>query len=102
MVISYVDVLNEENVTLERRGNGSQVTIPSTAERIEVRFKVLHPPWRDIKKYDRFQRCWCEPRKAHIFYYDIPPTRTFTISGPLYWEAVMKVADQHSNETKEM
>ena len=102
MVISYVDVLNGENVTLERRGNGSQVTIPSTAERIEVRFKVLHPPWRDIQKYDRFQRCWCEPRKAHIFYYDIPPTRTFTISGPLYWEAVMKVADQYSNETKEM
>ena len=102
MTVSYVDAHYGKNVTLERRGNGSQVTIPSTAERIEVRFKVLHPPWRDIQKYDRFQRCWCEPRKAHIFYYDIPPTRTFTISGPLYWEAVMKVADQHSNETEEM
>ena len=102
MVISYVNALNRENVTLERRGNGSQVTIPSTAEGIEVRFKVLHPPWRDIQKYDRFQGCWCEPRKAHIFFYDIPPIRTFTISGPLYWEAVMKVTDQYANETEEM
>ena len=102
MVISYVDALNGKNITLESKGNGSQVTIPSTAERIEVRFKVLHPPWRDIQKYDRFQECWCEPYEAHIFYYDTPPTRTFTISGPLYWEAVMKVADQYSNETKEM
>ena len=102
MVISYVDTLNGRNFTLESKGSKSQVRIPSTAKRIEVRFKVLHPPWRDIQKYDRFQRCWCEPRKAHIFYYDIPPTRTFTISGPLYWEAVMKVTDQYSNETKEM
>ncbi|XP_015773674.1 PREDICTED: uncharacterized protein LOC107351885 [Acropora digitifera] len=102
MIISYVDALNGENVTLERRGNGSQVTIPSTAERIEVRFKVLHPPWRDIQKYDRFQGCWCEPYEAHIFYYDTPPTRTFTIGGPLYSETVIKITDQYSSETEEM
>lgn len=102
MAISYVDALNGENVTLESKGNGSQVTIPSTAERIEVRFKVLHPPWRDIQKYDRFEGCWCEPYEAHIFYYDTPPTRTFTIGGPLYWEAVIKITDQYSNETEEM
>ncbi|XP_067022070.1 uncharacterized protein [Acropora muricata] len=102
MIISYVDALNGENVTLERRGNGSQVTIPSTAKRIEVRFKVLHPPWRDIQKYDRFQGCWCEPYEAHIFYYDTPPIRTFTIGGPLYSETVIKITDQYSSETEEM
>lgn len=102
MAVSYVDALYGKNVTLERRGNGSQVTIPSTAERIEVRFKVLHPPWRDIQKYDRFQRCWCKPYEAHIFYYDTPPTRTFTIGGPLHWEAVIQITDQSANETKEM
>ena len=102
MAVSYVDALYGKNVTLERRGNGSQVTIPSTAERIEVHFKVLHPPWRDIQKYDRFQRCWCKPYEAHIFYYDTPPTRTFTIGGPLHWEAVIQITDQSANETKEM
>ena len=102
MAISYVDVLTGKNVTLESKGNGSQVTIPSTAERIEVRFKVLRPPWRDIQKYDRFQGRWCEPYEAHIFHYDTPPTRTFTIGGPLYREAVIKITDQYANETEEM
>ena len=100
MVVSYV--LNGKKQVSEKGGNGARVKIPSTAEKIEVRFKVLHPPWRDIQKYDRFQGCWCEPYEPHIFYYDTPPTRTFTISGPLYWEAVMKITDQRSNETKEM
>ena len=100
MVVSYV--LNGKKQVSEKGGNGAQVEIPSTAEKIEVRFKVLHPPWRDIQKYDRFQECWCKPYEPHIFYYDTPPTRTFTISGPLYWEAVMKITDQHSNETEEM
>ena len=100
MVVSYV--LNGVEITKERRGSGSQIKIPSNAEQITVRFKVLRPPWGDIIKYDRFQRCWCEPYEPHVFQYDIPPIRTFTISGNLWWEAVMRVSDEHHKETKEM
>ena len=100
MVVSYV--LNGKEITKERRGSGRQIKIPSNADKIKVRFKVLRPPWGDIIKYDRFQRCWCEPYEPHVFQYDTPPIRTFTISGNLWWEAVMTVSDEHHEETKEM
>ncbi|XP_068727094.1 uncharacterized protein [Montipora capricornis] len=100
MVVSYV--LEGEKKTLEKRGNGSVIKIPSTAEKIEVSFKVLRPPWVDIKKYDRFQGCWCNPIEPHIFYYGTPPTRTFTIGGPLGWESVIKITNERFHETKEM
>lgn len=100
MVVSYV--LIGEEITQERRGSGRQIKIPSNAGKIKVRFKVLRPPWGDIIKYDRFQSCWCEPYEPHVFQYDTPPIRTFTISGNLWWEAVMGVNDEHHKETKEM
>jgi len=100
MVVSYV--LNGEEITQERRGSGSQIEIPSNAEQITVRFKVLRPPWGDIIKYDRFQRCWCEAYELQVFQYDTPPIRMFTISGNLGWEAVMEVSNKHHKETKEM
>ena len=100
MVVSYFQ--NGEEITKQVRGNGKQVNIPSDADRIKVRFKVLRPPWGDIIKYDRFQRCWCEPYEPHVFEYETPQIRTFTIRGNLWWEAVMGVSDEHSEETKEI
>lgn len=29
-------------------------------------------------------------------------SRTFTIGGPLFWEAVIQITDQYANDTKEM
>ena len=100
MVVSYV--LNGKEISEETKGSGSQIKIPSNASKIKVRFKVLRPPWGDIIKYDRFQSCWCEPYEPHVFQYDTPPIRTFTISGNLWWEAVMRVSDEHHEETKEI
>ena len=100
MVVSYI--LNGKPVEQVKRGNGSQIKITSNAKEIKVRFQVLRPPWGDISKYDRFKGCWCQPYEPHVFHYESPPTRTFIISGPLYWEAVMGVNDEHHNETNEM
>lgn len=62
----------------------------------------MRPGWGDIFKYDRFRRCWCKPDQPHVFRYDTPPIRTFTISGNLWWEAVMRVSNEYHEETKEL
>ncbi|KAJ7340090.1 hypothetical protein OS493_002816 [Desmophyllum pertusum] len=94
MVVSYF--LDGIEDTQEVSGSGKYVTIPSKARRIEVRFQVRRPFWGDIKKYDRFKKCWCQPDEPHVFRYDTPPPlRTFTISGNLWWEAVMGVSDEY-------
>ena len=101
MVVSYV--LNNEKKVEEVHGSGSSVDIPSVARNIKVKFQVRRPFWGDICKYDRFLGCWCQPYQPHVFCYDSPPThRTFTISGGLWWEAVMRVSDEYHEETKEM
>jgi len=100
MIVSFF--VNGEEITKEVRGSGKYINIPSKARKIKVRFKVLRLPWRDILKYDRFQRCWCKPYAPHVFQYETPPIRTFTIWGLLRWEAVMKVTDEHHSETNEL
>ena len=100
MIVSFF--VNGEEITKNVRGSGKYINIPSNARKIKVRFKVWRPPWRDILKYDRFQKCWCTPYEAHVFQYETPPIRTFTIWGILGWEAVMLVTDEHHNETNEM
>ena len=101
MVVSYF--LNGEKVVEEARGSGSSVDIPSVARNIEVKFQVRRPFWGDICKYDRFGGLWCKSYNPHVFYYDSPPTlRTFTISGGLWYEAVMRVSNEYHEETKEM
>ena len=91
-------------VKKETSGSGSSIVIPKNANCIDVRFKVLRfiATWSDVKKYDRFKECWSEPTRPHIFSYKTPPIRTFTISGGLYYEAVMKVTDEHDNEVRDM
>ena len=83
-------------------GDGTRVYIPANATNIEVRFQVSRPHWGFIQKYDRFNKTWCQPYEPHVFRYDRPPIRTFTISGNLWWEAVMRVSDEYHEETKEM
>ena len=100
MIVSFF--VNGEENTKNVRGSGKYIDIPFNARKIKVRFKVWHPLWRDILKYDRFQKCWCRPYEAHVFQYETPPIRTFTIRGLLHWEAVMLVTDEHHYETNEM
>ena len=101
MVVSYV--LNEKKIVKEARGSGSSVDIPSVARNIEVKFEVKRPFWGDICKYDRFLGRWFKPDQPHVFCYDSPPIhRTFTISGGLWYEAVMRVSNEYHEETKEM
>ena len=101
MIVSFF--VNGEEITESVRGSGKYINIPFNARKIKVRFKVWRPPWGDILKYDRFQKCWCRPYEAHVFQYETPPIRTFTICGLiLRWEKVMSVTDEHHNETNEM
>lgn len=100
MIVSFF--VNGEEITKEVTGSGKYINIPSKARKIKVRFKVLRLPWRDILKYDRFQKCWCKPYEPHVFQYETPPIRTFTIWGIMRWEAVMKVTDEHHSETNEL
>lgn len=100
MIVSFL--VNGEEITKEVRGSGKYINIPSNARKIKVRFKVLRLFWRDILKYDRFQKCWCKPYEKHVFQYEIPPIRTFTVWGIMGWEAVMIVTDEHHSETNEM
>ncbi|CAH3188551.1 unnamed protein product [Porites lobata] len=93
MIVSYL--LNNKELTKKVRGNGKQVKIPYNAREMKVCFKIWRPTsgWGDVFKYDRLKRCWCEPYEPHVFHYPTPVTRTFTIEGTLWWEAVMKVTD---------
>ena len=100
MIVSFV--LDGNETAQEVSGSRMFVTIPSRARCIVVRFKVSRPFWGDIMKYDRFEKSWCRPYEPHVFRYDKPPNRTFTISGNLWWEAIMAVTDEYHEETKEM
>ena len=100
MIVSYY--VNGKKIKKQVKGSRKYIKIPSNATEIKVSFEVWRPPWRDVIRYDRFQKCWCKPSKPHIFKYDTPPIRTFTIRGIGGWAAVMAVTDEHNNETNEM
>ena len=101
MVVRYS--LKGKSITKEVYGSGNSVTIPGNATRLVVKFQVRRPFWGDIKKYDRFNRCWCKLDRPHVFRYNTPPPlRTFTIGGRLWREAVMRVSNEYHDETKEM
>ena len=101
MVVSYF--LKGKRITKEVRGSGKSVIVPGNATQLKVKFQVRRPFWGDLKKYDRFKRCWWKPDQPHVFKFNAPPPlRTFTISGGLWWEAVMRVSDEYHDETKEM
>ena len=100
MVVSYI--LNGSRRLEEVRGNYKKIIIPPLAKNIEVHFEIWRPSWGVVLKYDRFEGCWCKPNKPHVFHYPTPVTRTFTIDGTLWREAVIRVTDEHHNETKEL
>ena len=100
MIVSFF--LNGKKTTQQVRGSGKFVTIPSRARGIEVKFQVSRPFWGDVMKYNRFKKAWLRPYEPHVFRYNKPTNRTFTISGNLWWEAVMGVTNEYHEETKEL
>ena len=100
MIVSFF--LDGEKTTQQVSGSGKFVTIPSRARDIEVKFEVRRPFWGDVMKYNRFREAWFRPYEPHVFRYDKPTNRTFTISGNLWWEAVMGVTNEYHDETKEL
>ena len=100
LIVTYC--LQSGNVCKEVSGSWEMIKIPAGATQIEVRFQVCRLLWGDIIKYDRFKKVWCKPYEPHVFRYKKPPVRTFTISGPLGWEAVMRVSNEYHEETGEM
>ena len=101
MIVAYL--LNGKQIEEEVSDSGGRVKIPLDARQVKVKFQVRRPAWGDIMKYDRFKKTWCKPYEPHVFQYEEPPLgRTFTISGNLWWEAVMRVSDEYHEETHEM
>ena len=101
MLVNYL--LNGEQIEKEKSGSGRIIKVPLTATDVEVKFQVRRPRWGDIMKYDRFGKDWHKPYKPQVFRYEKPPLeRTFTISGNLWREAVMRVSDEYDEETREM
>ena len=101
MIVTYL--LNGKQIEEEVSGSGGRVKIPLDARQVKVKFQVRRPAWGDIMKYDRFKKTWCKPYEPHVFQYEEPPLeRSFTISGNLWWEAVMRVSDEYHEETHEM
>ena len=100
MIVSFF--LDGKKTTQQVSGSGKFVTIPSRAKDIEVKFQVMRPFWGDVMKYNRFREAWFRPYEPHVFRYDKPANRTFTISGNLWWEAVMGVTNEYHEETKEL
>ena len=100
MIVSFF--LDGKKTTQQVSGSGKFVTIPSRAKDIEVKFQVRRPFWGDVMKYNRFKKAWLQPYEPHVFRYYKPTNRTFTISGNLWWEAVMGVTNEYHDETKEL
>ena len=94
LVVQYTNDKNEVKYVASR--NFYPIEIPKNAKDIEVRFKVRrYYLWCDVKKYDRSKKCWSKPTEPHIFKYAKPVTRSFTISGWQFFEAVTEVEDMH-------
>ena len=101
MLVNYSS--NGELIEKQESGSGSIIRVPLTATDVEVKFQVSPPLWGDVMKYDRFKMKWCKPYEPHVFRYEKPPLqRTFTISGNLGREAVMRVSVEYDEETREM
>ena len=81
-------------------GSHSVVEIPGNSSNIEVRFEVMRfiKTWCDVKKYDRKNKTWCKPTVPHVFKFTNPASYTFTLEGDLYYEAVMKITNEHYDD----
>ncbi|XP_028403311.1 uncharacterized protein LOC114526019 isoform X2 [Dendronephthya gigantea] len=101
MIVKYV--VDGKKKKFEGEGSGSLIWIPYNATNIKVSFEVMRAPgvWCDVKEYDRFKKCWIKPTKTHIFEYDTPVARTYTLDGNLYYEAVMNVTADSNDDINE-
>jgi hypothetical protein len=97
MLVDYKE--NGETKHYEVKDSESSIQIPNKATKIKVRFQVMRflGTWCDVKKYDRFKKCWIEPNQPHTFEYNTPVNRTYTLSGNLYYEAVMNITGDYDN-----
>ncbi|CAB4037956.1 Hypothetical predicted protein [Paramuricea clavata] len=97
MLVDYKE--NGETKHYEVKGSESSIPIPNKATKIKVRFQVMRflGTWCDVKRYDRFKKCWIEPNQPHTFEYNTPVNRTYTLSGNLYYEAVMNITGDYDN-----
>ena len=95
---------NEGKMETTTEGSCSQVVIPEDGRDIRVKFQNMHfvNIWVDIKKYDRRNGRWDEPTETHVFAWDKPVSRTFTLEGSLYYVAVMKVIDKYHGDEVDM
>ncbi|XP_028415130.1 uncharacterized protein LOC114538185 [Dendronephthya gigantea] len=102
MIVDYDQ--NDERKHIEVEDSENSILIPKDAANIEVSFKVMRGPgvWCDVKKYDRFEKYWVKPTQPHIFKYRSPVSRTFTLAGGLYYEAVMKITNEHFDDVNEV
>ncbi|XP_028415057.1 uncharacterized protein LOC114538145 [Dendronephthya gigantea] len=98
MLVDYKVNGKEKNGKAE--GSESSIMVPSNATDIKVKFQVMRSPgvWCDVKEYDRFKKRWIKPTKTHIFKYDTPVCRTYTLAGKLYFEKVIKITGEHYEE----
>ena len=99
MIVEYSDK-EGKNPPKTVEGSGSKVKIPAHARDIKVRFQNQRfiGTWRDVKKYDRNKKCWCEPTEPHVFTFPEPVTRRFTLEGSLYYVAVMKITNEFDKD----
>ena len=103
MIVEYKRTNSTGLFTAQANGSGESIEIPADSKEIQVRFEIDRGCWCYLKKYDRFNNVWCVPNAAHIFRYDKDPVvRTFTIGGPLYYEAVIKVTNGYHESVDDM
>ena len=96
MIVKYSVNSNQKEIIVE--GSGSQVIVPANATRITVKFENMRffKTWCDVKKYNRFTKCWIKPTVPHVFTFSTPVSCTFTLQGNLFYVAVMKVTGNDS------
>ena len=98
MTVEYVDATKSWKRSVVE-GSGSAVEIPEQATNILVGFQAWRCfMWCDVKKYDRIEKCWCEPKEPHLFMFDSPVSYTFTLDGGRFYERVSKVTNEDYDE----
>ena len=102
MIVEYF--WNGKRKKHEVKDSENSILIPKDATNIEVSFKVMRfaGVWCDVKKYDRFKKSWVEPIQPHVFTYKTPVSRTYTLAGNLYYEAVMKITGEYFDDINEV
>ncbi|XP_028403287.1 uncharacterized protein LOC114526006 isoform X2 [Dendronephthya gigantea] len=104
MLVDYEENGVEKHYEVE--DSKQSIEIPNSATNVKVRFQAtrfLPGIWFDVNKYDRFKEVWIEPTQPHIFEYDQPVSRTYTLAGnALGHLAVIKMAGDCDDEISDI